>query len=250
MHRGGAQAHIEAAGDGPAAQRRSLNAKSISLSAAIRREWDRNRQVAKRRVIKLSETTGDRSDADAARCSAGADSGSHAGTGMNRILEPAALDDDRVAGHPSHSTDIMGVPTPRAETPRDRGRASRRPAVNRNAAKREREAALVEWVAHMNSTAGLTPSFHEIWKQWAASSRYRAASGHRGDHIATPPKVRTQWVRRWRRRWAIRLRCGMPGPRLGAAALHEKATKVREGGNRSNSERLRAAKKSEPERHQ
>jgi hypothetical protein len=97
--------------------------------------------------------------------------------------------------------------------------AARRARAERTAKAFASEARLRDWIAEQNLTKGLAPVSAVVL------AKLQTASGGPSGFKDNARKSKLQWLRRWRRRWAVS--CGRLSPREQLTAEHSRAKVIR-----------------------
>ena len=213
-------------------------------AAELKAEARRTRDLIRRRGVKRKREPHREAVAESIARIIGGDEGSAV---ANDFLAASASAESRnsslgdSASRPAPGPDSAAGA---AESRRPRLRAPSGWAANRAAQKAAekfcKERNLAKWVGDMNRETGLTPPAGYVWARWRAPAPIVIPDAPgAGGHTAPLGKPALQWLRRWRRRWGIRLAAARPGPRLSSETLRRKA-----GGKG----RMRGAKSRPPDR--
>ncbi len=206
------------------ARRRAL----ADRAAAIQAEARRTRDQLRRRGEKRKREPHREAVAEAISRIIGGDEGAAAAEQYLGAPGPAAAATSASSGRGSRSARAAGPPAHPPESRRPRTRRGSDEALSAAAQKAAekfcKERTLATWVRRMNGDAGLTPTAAYVWSRWRDADALGIPDAPAAAADAAPlGKPALQWLRRWRRRWGLRLAAARPGPRLSTETLRAKA---------------------------
>ena len=206
------------------ARRRALADRAAEIQAEARRTRDQLR----RRGEKRKRQPHREAVAEGICRMIGGDEGAAAADEYFQARGPAPAAASPTGGRGPRSRGAAVPAAEPAESRRPRPRPGPDEALSAGAQKAAekfcKERTLARWVGRMNADTGLTPTAAYVWSRWTDAEPLGIpdASGAAGP-AAPLGKPALQWLRRWRRRWGLRLAAAHPGPRLPTETLRAKA---------------------------